>query len=112
MARREIRVERDRLAEEILGNLVVLAAIFVEMPHAALVGLPGIETVGPLAQDTLLFGGKKGRLDDTSDRSGDLVLHREDIEEVAIVPFGPNMCAGDRVDQLRGHSDPIAAAPY
>ena len=46
---------------------------------------------------------------------GDLVLKREDVGEVAVVPLGPNVVAGGGVDQLRSDANALAAladAPF
>ena len=40
---------------------------------------------------------------------GDLVLHGEDVADVAVVTLGPTG-AGGRIDQLRGDTHPIAGA--
>src|SRR5580704_11500094 len=47
-------------------------AVLVEVPHAALVGLPRVEPIGRLAQDAFLLDGDQGRLDDAGDAGGDL----------------------------------------
>ena len=54
--RGQIRVEPDRLAEKAERDLVLLRCVFVEVPEAALVSLPGIETFRRLAQHALLLG--------------------------------------------------------
>ena len=66
-----------------------------EMPHPALIALPGVEALGRLARGALAFG--------CAPRSGwmaaetlarDLVLDGEDIVELAVVALGPEMVAG------------------
>ncbi len=37
-----------------------------------------------------------------------LVLNREDIRQIAVIAFGPNMRCGSRVDQLRRDAHPVA----
>ena len=107
MAGRELRIERDRLAEKGQRGLVLLRSVFVEVPKPALVGLPGIEPFRRLAQHALLLGlGQRGSMT-PGDARGDLVLDGEDVAEVAVVALGPDMGAGGRVDQLRrdAHAD-------
>ena len=40
---------------------------------------------------------------------GDLVLYGEDVGELAVVAFGPEMAAGGDVVELRGDADAVAA---
>src|SRR3712207_908978 len=39
---------------------------------------------------------------------GDLVLNDEDDAEVAVVPLGPELGLGGRIDELRGHPHAVA----
>ena len=48
------------------------------------------------------------RGDRDGDRLGDLVLHREDIGEITVVPLGPHVLAGFGLDQLRRDTNAIA----
>ena len=50
--------------------------------------------------------GQQSRLDCGGDAAGDLVLHGEDVAELAVVAFGPVMAAGRRVDELRADAQP------
>src|SRR5207248_3458129 len=45
------------------------------------------------------------------DRLGDLVLHRENLSEVAVVALGPDMISGLGLNKLRGHPDAVAGFP-
>ncbi|MGY4282461.1 hypothetical protein ACVWXO_001681 [Bradyrhizobium sp. LM2.7] len=47
------------------------------------------------------------RLDRRGDRIGDLVLHGEDVDELAVVTFGPEMAAGGGVVELRGDAHAV-----
>lgn len=53
---------------------------------------------------------KQGRLDRADHVLGDAVLQVEHVGRRAIEPVGPQMRAGDGVDQLPGDAQPIAAA--
>ena len=48
------------------------------------------------------------RPDAADDACGDFVLNGEDVAEVAVVPLGPEMGFGGRIDELRGHPDVVA----
>jgi hypothetical protein len=41
------------------------------------------------------------------DRPGNLILHREQVFHLAVVPLGPQMRAVGGGDQLRRHADPL-----
>ena len=56
----------------------------------------------------LLLGVGNGRGDRDRHRLGDLVLHRENVGEIAVVALGPDMIAGLGLDQLRGDPDAVA----
>src|SRR5207302_10522689 len=64
--------------------------------------------VGSLALRAFL----RGRFDATGkrgdDRSRHLVLDGEDILQLAVVAFGPDVPIGLRIDQLHGNADAIA----
>src|ERR1043166_2711449 len=102
MAGREIGVECDRLAEEAQRGLVFCRSVFVKMPKTALIGFPGVEALRRLTQCTLLLRLGQGWFDDPGDARGNLVLHRENIAEIAFVTIGPDMRAREGIDQLRG----------
>ena len=58
------------------------------------------------------FSGLQRRFDDAGNARRDLVLKVEDIFERAIEAVGPEMRAGERVDQLRGDPHPIASLAH
>ena len=63
---------------------------------------------GGLRAGTEIFRRMELRLDRGDDRRGDLVLHREDIGESAVVAFGPDVAAGRQVVELRGDAHAVA----
>src|SRR5271169_780570 len=103
MAGGKVRIEPNRLAEKAESDLVLLRCVFVEVPEAALVRLPSVKAFGRLAQHALLLGLGQCGFDDPGDARGDLVLDGKDVAEVAVVPVGPDMSAGYRIDQLGGN---------
>ena len=46
--------------------------------------------------------------DGTGDAAGDFVLQGKDVADLAVVPFGPVMAAGQRIDELRRDAQPRA----
>ena len=56
--------------------------------------------------------GLQGRLDDTGDADGDLVLQLEHVFERAVEAIGLKMGAGLRFDQLSGNADARAGLSH
>jgi hypothetical protein len=52
------------------------------------------------------------RLDRGDDVPGDFILQVEDVAQVTVVPLGPYVLAGRRVNELAGHADPAAVGPH
>jgi hypothetical protein len=53
--------------------------------------IPRVQVRGRLAVGAKALRRMKLRLDGRDDRVGDLVLHGEDVDELAVVAFGPEM---------------------
>jgi hypothetical protein len=62
------------------------------------------QTIGRTAD----FGGLQCRLDDVGDARRHLVLKLEDIFDQTVEPIRPEMRIGERIDQLRGDTHPVA----
>src|SRR5712691_8287058 len=73
-----------------------------KMPHTAVIAFPGVEAVRRFAGGALALAAFDGGHDGGRHSGGDLVLHREDVAEVAVVALGPEVPAGCRLDQLCG----------
>ena len=57
----------------------------------------------------------QGRVQRADDRLDDLVLEREDLTEVPVVPLSPDVMPGGRIDKLGTDPDPVvrsAHAPF
>lgn len=108
MGASEVRVKQHYLLKESFRDPVVVRGELAEMPQPALVGGPGIETFGWLAHGPVQFRVGDRWSDRDRHRLCDLVLHRENIGEVTVVPFGPEVIAGPRLDELRGNTDAVA----
>ncbi len=89
-----------RLAILVLGKLK-------HVPQATLVALPCIKAFRRLAARACALHRVQFWSDRGNDRLGNLILEVEQVGKLAIVPFGPNVVTGGRVDQLRGNADPI-----
>src|SRR6516225_5676555 len=109
---RKVWVEPNRLSKKIQREPVFFGGISVEVPKAALAGLPCVQALRRLAQHPLLLGLGQRRLDGCGDTRGNLVLHGENIVEVTVIPVSPDMSAGARIDQLRGYAHPVAAPAH
>lgn len=70
-----------------------------------------IETFGTLAARPLDLGLADLRLDPSDHGLGDLVLEIEDVGGRAVELLGPDMRAGDPVDQLRADANAVAGPP-
>ena len=82
------------------------------MRHRAHHQIPGIEAARRLVLRAKTFGGIEMRLDRGNDRLGDLVLHGEDVGDVAVVALGPQMAAGGDIVELRGNAHLVAAPAH
>ena len=74
-----------------------------------------LDVVRAALLDGLLLFGQELESQRLDDRFGDLVLQREDIAQVAVVTFGPDVIVARRDDQLRGdpHTTPcFSHAPF
>ncbi len=110
--RRVVRLERKRAFEmgarrhfpvpRVLVQAVPPAQQTVVDSHV--LGLLGF---GMAAAGVLDAPGHGGR-----DPVGDLVLHREDIVQVAVVALGPQLAAARHLRQLRRHPHPVPTSVY
>jgi hypothetical protein len=110
MSWREIGVELDGASEERLRLGVLLRREAVQVPQAALVVLPRVQVLGRLAVSAFALDAAEGWLDGGDDCVCYLVLDGEDILEIAVVAFGPEVIAGGRFDELGGNPHPVAEA--
>jgi hypothetical protein len=56
----------------------------------------------------VLSGRTKGDLERVDDPVGDVVLHLEDISQIAVVAVGPQVAAIGRIDELRRDTNALA----
>src|SRR6516225_12390159 len=79
------------------------------MGQGAKVEIVGVETVRALTLGSLYLGLAQTGFDRANDAQGNLVLHRENVVERAIVALGPDMPAAPRLDQLCRQTDAVAS---
>jgi len=65
-----------------------------------MIAVPGVQILRRFALRALTLDRTEFRLDSRCDGAGDLVLHREDVREVPVVAFGPDLISGRAIDQL------------
>ena len=82
------------------------------MPQHPLVCRPGIKAFRRLADRApqLSFGDRRGERGRQCLR--DLILHGEDVGQIAIVALGPDVISRFTFDQLRSDPDPIAGLAH
>jgi hypothetical protein len=91
----------------------VLGSIeFAHMPETTLIGFPWGETLRLLAHGASLFGVSHNRVDTSRHCDGDFVLDREDLIDITIVAFRPDVIACLRVNKLRGNANPVATSAH
>src|SRR5215472_4092055 len=78
------------------------------MPQAALIGRPSIEVPRWLSYGPSELGIEDGRGDRDRHSLRDIVLHREDVGEIAVIAFSPDVLPGLRLDELPSDTDAIA----
>src|SRR5215471_7708016 len=96
---RQVRIERKRSFEQTVGCLAIAAGALVHMPEPALTIIPRAHVLRPLRDDTLAFRARQRRLDSGGDARSDVVLHREDVGQIAVVSLGPEMGTGGNIDE-------------
>src|SRR5262245_11294415 len=65
----------------------------------------GLDAFGAATLDRLPFAGEEFELQRCDDGLRNLVLDGENVGEIAVVAFGPDMIPGRAVDQLRTDAD-------
>src|SRR5438552_4011676 len=108
VATSKARIELDGLLKEFHCASTVLRVGFPRMPQTALIRRPGIEAPRWLAHRAVQFGLGDGRGHSKRDGLGNVVLHCENIEEIAIIALGPDMLPSVGLDQLSSHTDAVA----
>ncbi len=108
MGVRIVRIERKRAFEQglCLGVGFPLRAVVQHLGSQDV--LIGRHVVGPLALRPLVRGSLDAAGEGGNDRAGHFVLNGEDVLELAVIAFRPDVPVGLCVDQLHGDTDAIA----
>src|SRR5262245_46812164 len=98
----ELRVELNGALQQRTRFLVgSLASSPLQLSPAKIV-IVGLEIVGASARDAPPLALAELYRQGRDDLSRHLILHGEDVGQVAVVPFGPEVATGRAVDQLSG----------
>src|SRR5215469_4799863 len=109
---RQVRIERKCSFEQAVGCLAIAAGALVHMPEPALTIIPSAHVLRPLRDYALALGARQRRLDSGGDARSDVVLHREDIGQVAVVSLSPEMGAGGDIDKLAADAHALPGSAH
>src|SRR5439155_8434729 len=70
--------------------------------------IPGTHVLRSLPDNALALSAGQCWLNRGGDARGDVVLHGEDIGQIAVITVGPEMSAGRCIDQLAGDAHALA----
>ena len=98
-------IELDGTLEEYLSLLVFVGLLVKEMPKAAMIGLPCIQTVRGFPTDALALRLPHRRLNRRSNVSSNFVLYSKYVSEIAVISLRPEVGAGCRFDELCSESN-------
>src|SRR5258708_33532706 len=93
----QLRVELDRLSEQLSGAESVFAPDLMEMPHTLSHSVPRVE-IFRSANCRASLDLEQFRLDCACNALRNLVLNGEDIGEVSVIPLGPDVRSGSCVN--------------
>ncbi|WP_395710959.1 hypothetical protein [Reyranella sp.] len=110
MRARIARIDRERAVQQPLRLFVVAMSELVDQGDCADNQSPDVDTFRRLRSGAIALARVEMRLDGGDNVAGDLVLHREDVVQSAVVPVGPDMAALLGVDQLGSDADLLAGA--
>ncbi len=108
VGRSEAGVEFDGASQQLLGFAVARSRVAPPQFASAQEAVIGFQIVGVLGGDPLPVAGVEIERQRGDDLARHVVLDREDVGELPVEAFGPEMSAGRRIDQLRGDPHPVA----
>src|ERR1700679_999727 len=74
--------------------------------------IPGVQGVWRLAPRTKIFRGIDLRFNRGDNGLGDLILHREDVSQIAVVALCPDVAPGGDIVELPRDSHSVAALAH
>ncbi len=102
------RIDLQRTMQQGFGDGKVFAREAVQMPPAARVQMPGIETARRRDAGTFDDRMPDDRFERSDDVIGQFVLDLEQILQGTLVALRPEVMTGSRIDQLAGHAHSVA----
>ena len=109
---RVVGLELERPPEQRVGLGVLPRGRLVDLEDRLELDVVGGDAARPLPPRALDLGDLDLRPDDHRDVRGDAVLEGEDVVERAVEVLGPEVRAGDAVDELGGDPEPVAGPPH
>jgi hypothetical protein len=103
------------LQEQLARPDIAFLGVFVEFRCAALYQIPRIQILRFLCRQTTILGMFQFGSHDCGYLLGQFVLQFEDVRELAIERFGPNVMTGFAIDELSRNADFVrdfADAPF
>jgi hypothetical protein len=104
------RIARCSLLQEVQRQLMVSRCELEKMPQAPVIEFPRSQALRCLVERAAALGVRHRRLNRRQNGLGDLVLNRENIRQIVIVAFGPEVVAGFCVRELDANANPSSAA--
>src|SRR5882724_223914 len=108
---RQLRVELDRLSEQLSGAQGVFAPDLMEMPHTLSHRVPRVE-IFRSADGRAPLDLEQFRLDRACNALRYVVLNGEDIGEVSVIPLCPDVRSGRCVNQERRDAYSVRRFPH
>src|SRR5262245_10190755 len=112
MRLRVARLDRDRALKQRLRLLVLPPANPVDEAERADNEPPGVDAFGRLTGRPKTLFPVEMRLDGSYDVFGDFILDREDVAQLAVVSFCPDVLTGRGINELPRHADPATGSSY
>ena len=95
------RVEFDSTPQQPLGLEIGFLRVPIPKLASAQEAIIGLRIVRLLSRDVRAVAGAEIEGERRDDAARHVVLHRENVGELAVEPLGPQVPAGGRVDKLR-----------
>ena len=106
---RKLRIQFRCTPEQVRGHLHAVLSLAPKVESTHQIQLIGIDVVGGSPSDVRALLRSQLDLERSDDGMRDLVLHGEDVAELPVIAFRPQVMAGPSVDQLRGNPDRLPA---
>ena len=108
----ELRVEIDRLLEQLLAAREALGSHLVPLEEAHEIGVVRLEVFGVALDDRRPLSTQELHLEVFDDGEGDLVLDLEDVLETPVETLRPQVRAVPHIDELGSDAQPVAGLAH